>query len=153
MLIIMIMIEYTWGSWSQQWYRTWNSLCATCRLIYLTNLPPLQKLWSPKKKQYFAMNWPPTRRIDLIWKHLILFFRGLQHYIDYFGIYVGPEGLLPKSIISRVIHILCITYLENPYQSTEINENLTIWIVEKSPGVFFEAEFDFNGPGTSGAIK
>ena len=26
-------------------------------------------------------------------------FRGLQHYIDYFGIYVGLEGLLPRSII------------------------------------------------------
>ena len=25
--------------------------------------------------------------------------------------------------------------------------------VDKSPGVFFDAEFDFNGPGTPGAIK
>ena len=25
--------------------------------------------------------------------------------------------------------------------------------VDKSPGVFFDAEFNFNGPGTPGAIK
>ncbi len=25
--------------------------------------------------------------------------------------------------------------------------------VDKSPGVFFDAEFDFNGPGTPGAIN
>ena len=25
--------------------------------------------------------------------------------------------------------------------------------VDKSPGVFFDAEFDFNGPGIPGAIK
>ena len=25
--------------------------------------------------------------------------------------------------------------------------------VDKSPGVFFDAEFDFNGPWTPGAIK
>ena len=25
--------------------------------------------------------------------------------------------------------------------------------VDKSPGFFFDAEFDFNGPGTPGAIK
>ena len=25
--------------------------------------------------------------------------------------------------------------------------------VDKFPGVFFDAEFDFNGPGTPGAIK
>ena len=25
--------------------------------------------------------------------------------------------------------------------------------VDKSPGVFFDAEFDFNAPGTTGAIK
>ena len=25
--------------------------------------------------------------------------------------------------------------------------------LDKSPGVFFDAEFDFNGPGTPGAIK
>ena len=25
--------------------------------------------------------------------------------------------------------------------------------VDKSPGVFFDAEFDFKGPGTPGAIK
>ena len=134
-------------------YRTWNSLCATYRLKYHDKYnSPAKKLWSPKRIS--ILQWIAILRG--VKKHLILFFRGLQHYIDYFGIYVGLEGLLPKSIISRVIRTFYIIY---PWKYIKINGRRKSMkcsrseAVDKSPRVFFDAEFDFNGPRTPRAIK
>ena len=41
-------------------------------------------------------------------------------------------------------------YKQNTVQSMKI---LRSEAADKSLGVFFDAEFDFNGPGTPGAIK
>ena len=71
-------------------------------LYTMTNVTPLQKTLITKKSVFCnELTSSAAYRPDI--KHLILFFRGLQHYINYLGIYVGLEGLLPKSIISREI--------------------------------------------------
>ena len=74
-----------------------------------------------------------------------MFFHRLQDTKENLGVYMGLEVLLPKSIISREIHTLYIIYHENQQKSMIISRSEA---VDKSPGVFFDAEYDFNGPGT-----
>ena len=51
-----------------------------------------------------------------------MFFNRLQDTKKNLGVYMGLEVLLPKSIISREIHTLCIKYHKNQSKPTKIND-------------------------------
>ena len=60
-------------------------------------------------------------------------------------------------MIFRIFYIISYKIFEtNKKKSLNKLKKLKILssgALDKSPGVFFDAEFDFNGPGSPGAIK